>query len=323
MCKLNRLIFTLAGSLLSLSISCYALTAPTGLDDTDATNTTITLGWDIVADATEYKIYLVTKWFPEDSTYRFAVTAVKIKESNPSTIINATTTHTWSGALQECVNITIGNPDLTHIPDRTELELITIFECISQNIVQMEPVLDLKNLVELNLNDNLLSGEIPSWVSDMSTLEKLFLAGNQFTGSIPATLSNLVNLDTLDLHINRLSGSIPIEITTFTNIRYIALHANQLSGTIPSEIGNLTTLWQLSLYDNQFGGEIPLSLTNLTSLAAGNGLILYSNCNLFSDNQVVQDFIDAKSAIFSGYEGIVASNGHCPFTISIINYLLD
>ncbi|MDD9994217.1 MAG: hypothetical protein OXS35_00510, partial [Dehalococcoidia bacterium] len=65
-------------------------------------------------------------------------------------------------------------------------------------------------VVELNLHDNQLSGEMPPELGNLSSLEVLLLSGNQLSG-IPPELGNLPNLRWLHLFHNRLSGEIPPE----------------------------------------------------------------------------------------------------------------
>ena len=58
---------------------------------------------------------------------------------------------------------------------------------------------DLKNLTELDLNNNQLTGSIPSELGDLENLTGLYLGGNQLMGAIPTELGNLVNLMVLYL----------------------------------------------------------------------------------------------------------------------------
>ena len=61
----------------------------------------------------------------------------------------------------------------------------------------------------LGLNNNQLSGPIPSQLGNLANLEELFLDINQLSGSIPSELGNLANLEFLILDINQLSGCVP------------------------------------------------------------------------------------------------------------------
>ena len=133
---------------------------------------------------------------------------------------------------------------------------------------------NLTNLTYLDLQYNQLTGSIPPEIGNLTNLQILDLYGNELTGSIPPEIGNLTNLEWLYLSTNQLTGSIPPEIGNLTNLTKLYLNENQLTGSIPSEIGNLTSLTYLSLYDNQLTGSIPTEIGNLTNLIR---LILYDN----------------------------------------------
>jgi len=94
-------------------------------------------------------------------------------------------------------------------------------------------------------------------------LVNLDLNNNQLTGEISQNIGDLINLKKLRLERNQLSGEIPVEIGELTNLEsFLSLDNNQLTGEIPSSIGNLTSLTNLSLYGNQLTGEIPSEICN-------------------------------------------------------------
>ena len=125
---------------------------------------------------------------------------------------------------------------------------------------------NLANLESLNLFTNQLSGTIPSSLGDLANLRSLDLAINQLSGTIPSSLGDLANLESLDLDVNQLSGTIPSSLGDLANLEYLALNTNQLSGTIPSSLGDLANLDRLWLVSNQLSGTIPSSLGNLANL---------------------------------------------------------
>ena len=59
------------------------------------------------------------------------------------------------------------------------------------------------------LNNNKLTGPIPSWLGNLTELKQLLINDNVLTGSIPSSLTNLMNLNQLYLTGNDLSGCIP------------------------------------------------------------------------------------------------------------------
>lgn len=64
-------------------------------------------------------------------------------------------------------------------------------------------------LRRFEVNNNSLTGTIPSFLANCISLQELDLSGNSFTGEIPNELANLPNLTTLNLAHNNLSGRIP------------------------------------------------------------------------------------------------------------------
>ena len=121
-------------------------------------------------------------------------------------------------------------------------------------------------VIELDLSQNQLNGEIPAELGGLTDLEELDLFGNQLRGEIPPELGYLANVTRLSLWANQLSGSIPPELGNLASLEWFALGINQLSGEIPPELGNLTNLGQVDFTLNQLSGEIPPELGNLTNL---------------------------------------------------------
>ena len=121
-------------------------------------------------------------------------------------------------------------------------------------------------VVEFEVDENNLEGEMPSEIAHLTKLESLSLSYNDLSGSMPPEIGNLTKLERLILNSNDLSGSIPPELGNLTKLRSLHLDCNGLSGSIPPELGNLTELEYLELNDNRFSGSIPPELGNLTKL---------------------------------------------------------
>ena len=121
-------------------------------------------------------------------------------------------------------------------------------------------------VTELNLEDNNLTGRLPSEIGDLTSLELLDLFDNDLTGSIPAETGKLTRLEGLWLENNSLTGEIPTEIGNLTSLEGLWLDGNSLSGSIPAETGKLTNLVTLSLSGNSLTGSIPAEIGKLTRL---------------------------------------------------------
>ena len=158
----------------------------------------------------------------------------------------------------------------------TSLEELNLWgnEMGDPNVLQDIPNLSrLSNLKLLKLQNNSLTGNIPSWFGDMNSLGGLYLHANNLSGSIPSELGQLTRLRRLWLDRNQLMGSIPPALGNMSNLGTLNLHTNQLTGRIPSEIGNLSKLQHLALQNNQLTEMIPLqlgSMRELTRLAVSN-----------------------------------------------------
>lgn len=143
------------------------------------------------------------------------------------------------------------------------------------------------NVTTLELQNNNLSGSIPSELAELPYLTDLLLSENRLAGSIPAELGSLTNLATLSLNQNELSGSIPAELGNLTSLTGLNLGYNRLTGNIPIELSNLANLQSLALQNNQLTGSIPVELNlaaNLTEL-------------LLNDNQLTGDIAVELSSL--------------------------
>ncbi len=64
-------------------------------------------------------------------------------------------------------------------------------------------------VIELDLSDNGLSGELPPELASHVDLTKLYLDNNQLPGILPTGLGSLIALTELYLYWNQLSGTLP------------------------------------------------------------------------------------------------------------------
>ena len=122
-------------------------------------------------------------------------------------------------------------------------------------------------VVELELFDNGLTGELPPEIGGLEGLTMLSLGSNELTGEIPPELGNLADLTNLNLGGNGLSGKIPPELGGLTSLMWLYLGSNRLSGGIPAGLGGLPSLVWLNLHSNETSGEIPPELGNLAELS--------------------------------------------------------
>ncbi|XP_074282209.1 receptor-like protein EIX2 [Silene latifolia] len=102
----------------------------------------------------------------------------------------------------------------------------------------------------LHLNDNMLSGEVPSCLNDLTNLKVLDIGGNQLSGKMVKWFS----------------------AEKFRELQIFRLRGNKFSGTIPKQICSLPHLQIMDFAHNHFMGYIPRCLSNLTSMTSPNAL---------------------------------------------------
>ncbi|RWR91841.1 putative leucine-rich repeat receptor-like protein kinase [Cinnamomum micranthum f. kanehirae] len=175
--------------------------------------------------------------------------------------------------------------------------------CQLPNISTSLPHLNLTSLSTLDLSENWLGPQLPTWVFNSSRLVSLDLHYNDFSYPISTALGNLCNLqilklrenhfngeinrfkesfkgciksnlEDLDLGGNGLSGHLPDWLGQFINLKSLSLSYNSLTGPIPPSLERLSSLRELSLYDNSLSCPIPPFLGKLSSLTK---LYLYYN----------------------------------------------
>ena len=115
----------------------------------------------------------------------------------------------------------------------------------------------------LGLDNNGLSGRIPSELGNLTNLGTLGLQGNRLTGPIPSDLGKLTKLTWMSLESNQLSGSIPPELGGLADLQWLYISGNRLTGSIPPELGGLSNLKSLHLSDNKLTGCIPDALRDV------------------------------------------------------------
>ena len=116
---------------------------------------------------------------------------------------------------------------------------------------------------------NRVADPIPGELELLTKLKTLDLSSNQFIDPIPDILLSLSDLQTLDLSDNVFYGGLPPWLGSLTSLHTLDLAWNSLSGTIPIELARLSELQRLDLRGNLLHGEIPPELgllANLTEL---------------------------------------------------------
>ena len=131
----------------------------------------------------------------------------------------------------------------------------------------------------LNLQNNLLSGELPMSIHN-GRLTKLYVAGNpDLEGTIPSQIGNMTSLVELKMGRTAIGGTLPAELFTIP-LQVLQLNDASFFGPLPEAYfaglnDTMVTLW---LYNNNFDGAIPIqaieAMSGLEELALdGNPLL--------------------------------------------------
>ena len=131
------------------------------------------------------------------------------------------------------------------------------------------------HMESLYLNDNDITGELPSSIKHLSSIEVLWLGGNNLGGSIVSEIGELKSLKDLSLQSNFRNDdtgkrgfvtTVPSEIGQLTNLETLSLANNALSGELPVQLADLISLRRLQLSGNFFESQLPPALGRLEML---------------------------------------------------------
>lgn len=106
------------------------------------------------------------------------------------------------------------------------------------------------------LNNNHLTGTIPSEIGDLIFIEKIRLFQNNLVGIIPIELK-LARANELHLGNNLLSGTIPDIFDDMMKFSEIDLSNNKLTGPLPESLWGLSSPRRLILESNHLIGTVP------------------------------------------------------------------
>jgi len=119
--------------------------------------------------------------------------------------------------------------------------------------------IDLHGLRVIEMNDCLLSCEIPEAICSCSSLVSLTLAGNRMHGPIPPSLGKCRCLKELRCQNNHFTGAVPAELG-HCPLTLVRLNGNALTGLLPPELGSCVHLTELRIHNNQLSGPVPAAL---------------------------------------------------------------
>ncbi|CAM0878479.1 unnamed protein product [Alopecurus aequalis] len=171
-------------------------------------------------------------------------------------------------------------------------------------------ITNLRNLNLLTLNNNQFTGLLPEWIGTLKNLQEVFLNKNFFTGFIPSSLSNLSQLSWINLASNQFIGQIPPIFGNIPMLHYLDISDNNLDGRIPVEIFKIATIFEINLSFNNLDGQLPFEIgiaKQLLSLRLSSNKLSGDIPNTLGDCESLE-YIQLDSNIFSG--SIPTSLGH-------------
>ncbi|CAH2065022.1 unnamed protein product [Thlaspi arvense] len=194
-------------------------------------------------------------------------------------------------------------------------------------------IYNLSSLELLNIFGNRFSGSLRhDFGNSLPNFRELYMENNHLTGEIPTTLCNISNLQMLKMGQNHLTGSIPTSFGRVGSLQSLLLHDNSLgsysAGDLEflSGLTNCTKLDTLLVYHNRLGGDLPISITNLstkliTLQLGGNyisGMIPHGIGNLINPQTLRKDTIFCGQHHSIGYNKL---NGTIPPEIMQLSLL--
>ncbi|CAA0827484.1 receptor like protein 7 [Striga hermonthica] len=151
------------------------------------------------------------------------------------------------------VDASIGWDLTTSLPQLSRLNLA------SCNLYRFPGLINQSKMTFLDLSNNFIEGEIPSWIWNVGNgrLSHLNLSNNLLLDfQRPLNISRYISV--LDLSSNLLGGELPMPPQSAA---YVDYSNNSFTGTIPPDIGNFSLFAIfLSVANNNLTGKIPESL---------------------------------------------------------------
>jgi len=146
---------------------------------------------------------------------------------------------------------------IEHIEEAASLSVLTLASNELENEIPDE-ISMLKNLVDLNLDYNAFSGEIPNMFDKFPLLKTFSVAENDLSGEIPTSLASCMDLSILRLQGNKLQGPLPSWINDLPMLSVFEVASQGFVGDVPS-LHRQPHLTRVDLSHNSFAGELPLN----------------------------------------------------------------
>ena len=109
------------------------------------------------------------------------------------------------------------------------------------------------------MDNNELSGSLPSEIGQLTNAISVSISGNSLTGIVPKEIVTLENLETFSANTNFVGGQLPDIFDKLFYLRSFDMAFNFLTGSLPPSLFyNASLLERLNLSGNTLGNELPL-----------------------------------------------------------------
>ena len=136
-------------------------------------------------------------------------------------------------------------------------------------------------LMHLVITDGEMEGEFSEGLCNLRQLQDVRLFQNKLSGSLPTCVCTLTNLKIFEMSDNQLIGSIPYCMGDLTKLTDFYLSRNNLTGNLPVSLGSLSSLEIMDVSSNSITGVVPSSFAGLTEIVGFS--LCYNKLYLLED----------------------------------------
>ncbi|KAL8137669.1 hypothetical protein V2J09_003670 [Rumex salicifolius] len=171
----------------------------------------------------------------------------------------------------------------TELSNLPELRYLYLHE--NRFVGRIPPELgSLQHLRHLDVGNNHLAGTLRELIrieGSFPSLRNLYLNDNYLSGGIPSQLANLTNLEILHLSYNKMSGIVPFALARLPRLTY--LDHNQFTGRIPDALYKHPFIKEMYIEGNAFRqGVNPIGIHKVLELSDADFLLfhLQADCSI-------------------------------------------